>query len=80
MNHSFKSWVRRRSETGDVMPEADKVVLLITSMTGMSRKQIGNAIRLDRDVLDELLDGLVRSGMLSVTWENGVPMFRTNQV
>ena len=79
MNHSFESWVRHRHGMDDVTPEADKIVPLVAAAgaSGMSRRQLGNAIKLDRDVLDELLAGMVRSGLLTVTWENGVPVFRT---
>ena len=62
----------------DVRPEADQIVPLVAANSnGMNRKQLGHAIRLDRDVLDGLLDGLVSAGLLTVTWENGVPVFRT---
>ena len=43
----------------------------------MSRKQIGSAVDLDRDVLDQLLAGLVGIGMLTVAWEGGVWVYRT---
>jgi hypothetical protein len=76
MHHSFESWLDRRRRGP---PEADRVLPLVAAAgaSGMSRRQIGHAVRLDRDVLDELLDGLVRSGLLMVAWENGVPVFRT---
>ena len=76
MNYSFESWHRRRR---NLEPEADRVVPLIAAAgsNGMNRKQLGSALDLDRDVLDELLDGLVSAGLLSMAWENGVPVFRT---
>ena len=79
MNHSFTSWVRHRHGKDDLTPEVDKVVPLVAAagVVGMTRLQLGHAVRLDRAVLDELLDGLVRAGLLIVTWENGVPVFRT---
>ena len=76
MDQSFHSWLRRRH---DPIPQADKIMPLVAAAgpTGMTRGQIGHAVALDRDVLDELLDGLVRSGLLVVGWENEVMVFRT---
>ena len=34
------------------------------------------AVDLDRDVLDPLLDGLVNIGFLTLAWENGIPIYR----
>jgi hypothetical protein len=78
MDHSFKSWLDRRRRGP---PEADKIVPLVAAakIVGMNRQQIGHAVRLDRPVLDELLDGLVSAGLLNVAWENGVPVFRTQK-
>ena len=42
----------------------------------MTRRQIGNAIELDRDTLDQLIAGLVGIGLLTVAWERGVPVYR----
>ena len=77
--YSFMSWVHRRHGVGDLMPEADKVVPLVAGAgaAGMTRQQLGHAVDLDRDVLDELLAGLVRVGLLAVSWEIGVPVYRT---
>ena len=79
MNHSFESWVRHRHGMDDVTPEADKIVPLVAAAgaSGMSRRQLGNAIKLDRDVLDELLAGLVQAGLLVVASEDGMAVFRT---
>jgi hypothetical protein len=43
---------------------------------GMNRQQIGNAVDLDRDVLDQLLAGLINIGLLTVAWKDGVPIYR----
>ena len=69
-NLSFNSWIKRR----DHRPQADQIVPMVaqTGTRGMSRGQIGGAIDLDRDVLDALLDGLVRFGLLTVRLEDGV--------
>jgi hypothetical protein len=78
MLHSFTSWVRNRQRLDDLMPQADKVVPLVASAgtTGMTRRQLGHGIDLDRDVLEELLAGLVRAGLLTLAWEQGVPVYR----
>jgi hypothetical protein len=44
----------------------------------MTRKQIGNAVDLDRNVLNQLLDGMVGMGLLTVAWEDGMPVYRTS--
>jgi hypothetical protein len=79
MDRSFTSWVRRRQRLDGVMPQADRVLPLVAGAgaAGMTRQQLGHAVRLDRDVLDQLLDGLVLSGLLSLTWESGVPVYRS---
>ena len=76
MHHSFKSWLDRRRRGP---PEADRVLPLVAASgpNGMNRKQLGNALDLERETLDGLLAGMVRAGLLTVAWENGVPVFRT---
>ena len=76
MDYSFKSWDRRRR---NLEPEADRVVPLVAAagVSGMYRKQLGHAVRLDREVLDELLAGLVQAGLLVVASEDGMAVFRT---
>ena len=73
---SFTSWLHRRK--GYTVPESDRVVPLIAQagVAGMNRGQIGAAVDLERDVLDELLAGLVRFGELTVSDENGLRVFR----
>ncbi len=73
---SFTSWLERRNENG--VPECDRIVPIIAQAgpQGMNRGQIGGAIDLDREVLDELLAGLVRFGLLTVTSLNGIQVFR----
>jgi DNA-binding IclR family transcriptional regulator len=76
MPHSFTSWLARRRRQGQ--PEADRLLSLIAAAgpVGMSRKQLGDAISLERDGLDQLLDGLVQSGILAVADEGGIRVFR----
>lgn len=71
----FTSWVQRRQIT---IPEADKLLPLISQAgpQGISRGEIGRAITLDREVLDEFLDGLVRIGVVQMTDQNGIRVYR----
>lgn len=75
LNHSFTSWFKRRDHS---TPQADQIVPVIARAgpAGMTRGQIGGVIELSRDVLDALLDGLVRFGLLTVRLEDGVRVFR----
>jgi len=57
----FSDWLQQR----EIKPlEADRLIPLIANAgsRGISRGEIGAAIKLDREVLDEFLDGLVRVG------------------
>lgn len=80
--YDFHSWLhhRDRQHHGHV-PTADLVVPLIAQAgeAGMTRADIGKAIGddLDRDALDDLLAGLVEFGLLAVTRENGLLVYRT---
>jgi hypothetical protein len=78
---SFRSWAHHRQGLDELMPQADKVVPLVAQAgpRGMTRAEVGGVIDLDRDALDALLAGLVRFGLLSVTWENGIQVFRAWQ-
>jgi len=75
METSFTTWERRRRHQ---RPKADMILPLIATsgLTGMNRRQIGNAVGLDRDVLDELLAGMVDLGLLSLGWRDGVAVYR----
>jgi len=73
MDLSFKSWERRRH----LAPEAERILPLIAGAGGLSRKQLGHAVDLERDVLDDLLGGLVQAGLLTLSWEMGVPVYRS---
>ena len=75
MKYSFSTYAQRRH----LAPESERILPLIAAAgaLGMSRKQIGSAVDLDRDVLDQLLAGLVGIGMLTVAWEGGVWVYRT---
>jgi hypothetical protein len=79
--HDFHSWLHQRDRRQhDHVPAADKVVPLIAHAghAGMTRGEINKAVGddLDRDALDDLLAGLVEFGLLAVTRENGLLVFR----
>ena len=76
MKYSFRFWERKRRH---LAPEPDRVLPLVqdAGVVGITRKQLGGAVHLERDVLDELLAGLVNAGLLSFGWENGVPVYRS---
>lgn len=75
MEYSFTSWERRRRH---LAPEADRILPLVASAgtVGMNKKQLGSAVYLDHETLDQLLAGLVEIGLLTVAWERGVPVYR----
>jgi hypothetical protein len=79
--HDFHSWLHRRDrQRQNHVPAADLVVPLVAQAeeAGMTRADIGKAVGddLDRDALDDLLAGLVEFGLLAVTSENGLLVFR----
>lgn len=71
----FSSWLKYREIK---QPEADRLVPIITQAgpQGMTRGQIGGLIALERDALDELLDGFVRFGQLRIDVEDGIRVYR----
>ena len=77
---TFSAWVRQRDDQrrGHV-PYADRIVPLIAQAgaAGMSRTQLGHAVRLDPVALNHLLDGLVQAGMLAMAWDGWSLIFRT---
>jgi hypothetical protein len=66
---NFSSWERRRRHG----PEADRIVPLVAAagQIGMNRKQLGAAIKLDGEILDQLLQSFVDAGLLVATREHG---------
>lgn len=71
----FSSWIQKQQIK---QPEADRILPLISQAgpRGISRGEIGRASKLDREVLDEFLDGLVRIGVVQVTDTNGIRTYR----
>ena len=78
MKYSFHTYAQRRH----LAPQADWILPLVAAagLVGMNRKQIGGAVDLDRDMLDELLSGMVQIGMLTVAWDSGLPVYRKTQM
>jgi hypothetical protein len=77
----FASWVKRRDrEQREHVPVADRVFPLVAQAghRGMTRSEVGKALGddLDSDALDDLLAGLVEFGLLAVTREKGLLVFR----
>ena len=75
MTSSFKSWLKRRRH---LAPEADRILPLVAAAgtSGMTRMQLGHAVRLDRGILDALLSGMVEVGVLTVAWVDGGPVYQ----
>jgi hypothetical protein len=74
----FHSWLQQRNrKRRDHVPTADFVMPVIAAAgrQGMTRSQIGNAIQLDRSILDDLLAALVELGLLTVSKQNGFQVF-----
>ncbi|MGE3408656.1 MAG: hypothetical protein AB7I37_17690 [Pirellulales bacterium] len=71
----FTTWVQKQQIK---TPEADRILPLISQSAakGISRGELGKAIKLDRQVLDDFLDGLVRVGVVRVDLVNGIRTYR----
>ena len=50
--------------------------LIAASTTGMTRQQLGHAVDIERDVLDELLAGMVGVGLLILSRDARGPVYR----
>lgn len=74
MKYSFSHWLRHRH----LRPEADNIlpVLMAVGGEGISRKALGSVIDLDPPTLDGLLSTMAGMGMLTVSVEGGVPVYR----
>ena len=72
---SYSTWIQKQKAKP---PEADRLIPLIhqAGAAGISRGEIGSAIKLDRDVLNDLLAGLVRFGVLTVVDQGGLRSYR----
>lgn len=72
--NSLTSWRHKR----ELLPHADRLLPLVAQRgaLGISRGELGRLVDLHRDTLDELLDGFVRAGLLTLTVVNGVRVYR----
>ena len=72
---SFTEYLHRHARGGP--PEADRVVPLVASAGagGVSRRELGKAVRLAPGPLDALLDALVRAGMLTAAGAAHNPVY-----
>lgn len=75
MAFSFKTWENRRRH---LLPDTERLLPLVQNAgaVGMTRQQIGNAVDLDRDVLDQLLAGMAGMGLLTVSTDSQGPVYR----
>jgi DNA-binding transcriptional regulator LsrR (DeoR family) len=75
MEYTFTTWERRRRH---LAPAADRVLPLIVAagQAGITRRELGHALDLERDTVDGLLAGLAGVGLITVTWE-GAPVYRS---
>lgn len=74
----FRSWLRRRTGSATpLLPESDKVMLFVAQAgpQGITRYKLGRAIKLEPDALNDLLDALVGSGLLTRTWHGEIQVF-----
>jgi len=79
MENSFTAWERRRRH---ISPEPDRILPLIKAagVSGMTRKQLGGAVDMERDVLDELLAGLVGAGLLILSRDARGPVYYSGHI
>lgn len=64
---TFAHWLARREQQTEV-PETTRLFQLIAQAgtAGIRRRDLGKAITLDRDVLDDLLAAMVAAGQVEV--------------
>lgn len=79
MISSFKTWEKQRRH---LAPEAERILPLVAAAgtAGMNRFQLGSAVDLNRETLDQLIAGLVGIGLLTVAWERGMPIYRAGTI
>ena len=79
MDISFPSWERRRR---DIRPEPERIIPLVVAAgsAGMTRQQLGHAVDIERDMLEELLAGMVGVGLLVLSRDARGPVYRATSV
>lgn len=75
MRYSFRIWEQARR----LQPQADTIMPFVKAAgaSGLTRRQLGGAVDLERVVLDDLLAGLVNVGMLILAKDARGPVYRT---
>lgn len=76
---SFHSWAGSRSNQPDKhINQSDKIVPLLQQAgpVGMTRRQLGGAINLERELVDGLLRALLDTGQISIAHVGGVNFYR----
>ena len=75
---TFAGWLREHESRPVRVPEATRLVQLVAAAgpAGVSRGHLGGAIDLPLEVVDELLDALVRAGQLRRATEGGLDVYR----
>lgn len=75
---TFLEWLRhtKYQPTRQVIPEADRLLLVIQGAGSISRHDLGRSIDLPFRLVDELLNSLARSGMVVMNIVNGQVMIR----
>lgn len=73
---TFKTWLENR-QSAPLIPEADRLIGLILSAgsAGVSRAEL-SGIALPREVIDELLNSLLRLGMIRATGSGQTAVYR----
>jgi hypothetical protein len=75
----FPDWLIKRDwALMKSVPDHQKVMLALgwAGRSGLHRGEIGSMVHLPADVLEELLDSLVRSGEVSLAVERGFRVYR----
>lgn len=76
----FHKWVRLRdARPPKQMPECDRILQVVAAAgnRGISRGDLGQEIKLDRNTLTDLVAAYLRLGQITVTQENGDEVIRS---
>jgi hypothetical protein len=75
---TFAGWLRGHQSRPVRVPEATRLLQLVAAAgpAGVSRGQLGGALHLPREVLDQLLDALVQAGQLRRAAEGGLDVYQ----
>jgi DNA-binding transcriptional ArsR family regulator len=74
---SFLTWVRQKQNRPDRhIAQSDKIIPLLQQTGGMTRNQLGSAVDLDPNTLNQLLAALVGSGQITLDLTGGIARYR----